>query len=177
MQNTSNSTAFCETLRQLGRTIQNRRELLTHNVCLLYNNITPRISPLLFWKHSSGMFWTICRAVRVTHQAISTLSSPKKHLSRIRFDNDDELQRWSQDMVQNADTRLLWCGNPEGGFATLRLDGGDTYVEKWSYLLDMYSQCKFCKINIVYMLTPLLFGEHTLYTIKDTLNLAEYCRW
>jgi len=67
--------AYCDTVTRLRRAIQNKRTECCHMACacsMTTRGPIPRTSPLRFWKNSSGIYWTICRAVRTSRPAIST---------------------------------------------------------------------------------------------------------
>ena len=75
----------------------------------------------------------------------------KKHLAGKKFDDDDEVQEevktWSKGQaadfydsgIQKLVPRLNKCLN----------NAGD-YVEEYSYVQAIHSQCRFCKLKMLY---------------------------
>jgi hypothetical protein len=82
----------------------------------------------------------------------------KKHLAGIKFDVDDEVQEevmmlfkgqaadFYDSGIQKLDPGLNKC-----------LDNADGYVEKLSYVETIYSQCRFCKLKMLYMFKAFVF--------------------
>jgi hypothetical protein len=69
--------------------------------------------------------------------------------------------RRSHDLVQRAGGRLLWLGDTEA------VSNAGDYVEKWSYVQAIHSQCRFCKLEMLYMFRTFvsLLSGHALYIL------------
>jgi len=88
---------------------------------------------------------------------------PKKHLAGKKFDDDDEVQKevmtWFKGLVVD------FCGTGiQKLFPRLNkcLDNAGDYVKKYNYVQALHSQCRFCKLKILYMFktfVPLLSGH------------------
>jgi hypothetical protein len=92
-----NAAAYFDILTRLRRAIQNKRKgMFSRDVCLLHDNARPHsahVTTALLEK-SSGVNWTIHRAVRTSHpeQVEITCFFTQRNLSRGKQLDDDEVQ-------------------------------------------------------------------------------------
>jgi len=96
----------------------------------------------------------------------------KKHFAGKKFDDDDEVQEefmtWFQgqaaDFYESGIQKLVPRRNK-------CLDNAGEYVEKWSYVQAIHSQCRFCKLKMVYMFWTCvsLVSGHTSYRLYKVI--------